>query len=186
LISRIAAALGLALGFQAAALGNDRFDPQSYPKGGFAPVSNPTYAKECGSCHFAYLPVLLPVRSWRAVLANTNEHFGESLGLSPATVAALQSYLAENAGDHSDRDGPAILFKYLSESRTPLRVTSLPMMHRNHEVVRSVIRTNATMKIRSITNCAECHTKAGEGSFANRDLIVPGVTTSHETPMPAS
>ena len=167
-----------------AAAANDRFDPKSYPKGGFAPISNAAYSKECGSCHFTFLPGLLPARSWHALMQKTNEHFGETLNLSADTVRQLDEYLTASAGDHSDYDGPPILFRHLKDSVTPIRITNLPMMHRNHEVVKSVMRTNSTMKVKGITNCGECHTGAASGSFANRELIIPDFTTAHETPLP--
>ena len=168
--------LAIALCWAGAAAAHDRFDPQKYPKGGFAPVTNATYAKECGACHFAYLPGLLPARSWHALLEKTNSHFGESLSLSPETLRDLDAYLVANAGDKTDYDGPSQFYRYLKDETTPLRITDLPMMHRNHKVVRNVMQTNSTMKVRSLTNCQDCHTTAATGSFANRDLIVPGLT----------
>ena len=36
---------------------------------GVAPVENPQYLEECGSCHFPYQPGLLPARSWTKVMA---------------------------------------------------------------------------------------------------------------------
>ena len=78
----LAGAIALAGASQALAI-DDRFNPRSYDKGGFAPVADATYAKECGSCHFAYLPGTLPARSWYAVMQGSDNHFGESLSLSP-------------------------------------------------------------------------------------------------------
>ena len=32
-------------------------------------VNNPTYKEQCGGCHFAYQPGLLPSGSWEKILA---------------------------------------------------------------------------------------------------------------------
>ena len=46
-------------------------------------VNNPTYKEECGACHFAYQPELLPSGSWEKILAGHENHFGEGIELDP-------------------------------------------------------------------------------------------------------
>src|SRR6185503_9998861 len=98
------------------------YDPASYPNGGFAPATDAKYQSECGSCHFAYLPGLLPARSWEALLKKPNEHFGETLSLDPDTLQHIRDYLTANAGDRSDFAGPQQFFHRMSEESTPLRI----------------------------------------------------------------
>ena len=47
------------------------------------PVDNKTYADECGSCHYAYPPGLLPSKSWAKLLDEKalSNHFGEDATL---------------------------------------------------------------------------------------------------------
>ncbi len=42
-----------------------------------APVKNALYLEECGACHFAYQPGLLPSRSWKknALTTRSKESF---------------------------------------------------------------------------------------------------------------
>lgn len=68
---------------------------------GVAPVENPQYLEECGSCHFAYQPGLLPARSWTKVMAGLENHFGENAELPPEDVKSLTDYLLKNAADHA-------------------------------------------------------------------------------------
>ncbi len=35
----------------------------------FAPVTNAAYSEECGACHMAYPPGLLPSRAWTAIMS---------------------------------------------------------------------------------------------------------------------
>jgi len=156
---------------------DDRFDRSRFDgQGGFQPVSDATYRKECGACHFAYLPGLLPARSWRRVLERLNDHFGESIELSAEVNARVHEYLNANAADKVPDRGAALLLERLDPEKTPVRITQVPHILKMHVVVREVLKTNATAKVRSLTNCDACHQKATEGSFALVDLLVPGVT----------
>lgn len=171
-----AAAVGL-LAASAAHGADDRFDRTKYDGlGGFRPVTNEVYRKECGACHFAYLPGLLPARSWELVLQRANEHFGENLDLGPERTAQLRAYLLENAADKVPDRGSELLMARLDPKVTPARITALPRVYRDHVIVREVIKISTAIEARKLTNCDSCHRKAGEGSFANRDLIVPGLT----------
>ncbi|HYS11940.1 MAG TPA: hypothetical protein VEN28_01415 [Burkholderiaceae bacterium] len=156
---------------------DDRFDRSRFDGlGGFQPVSDATYRKECGACHFAYLPGLLPARSWSRVLERLNDHFGESIELNAEVNVRLREYLNANAADKVPDRGAAVLLERLDPEKTPMRITQVPHILKMHIVVREVLKTNATAKVRSLANCDSCHQKATEGSFALGDLLVPGVT----------
>jgi cytochrome c553 len=174
---RIAAALAVALTGLAACTAwaiDDRFDAAKTEKGGFAPIANATYAKECGSCHFTYLPGMLPERSWKALLAS-KDHFGESLDLAPGTKRELEEYLAANAGDHSDYRGSELMLERLDLSRTPMRITTLPLFNHRHVVIRKMM-AESNLPVKRLTNCDACHENASSGSFAYDHIVVPGVT----------
>jgi hypothetical protein len=156
---------------------DDRFDRSRFDGlGGFQPVTDATYRKECGACHFAYLPGLLPARSWNRVLDQLGNHFGENVEFGSVVSTTLREYLTSNAGDKVPDKGPAVLLERVDVHTTPERITQIPLVIRNHIVVREVIKVNGQVKARTITNCDACHQKAGEGSFALRDLLVPGLS----------
>lgn len=156
---------------------DDRFDRTRYGGlGGFQPVSNETYRKECGACHFAYLPGLLPARSWNRVMDRLGDHFGENVQPGDDVAARLRDYLAANAADKVPDKGPAMLLERLDPDKTPERITRTPLMIKMHTVIREVFKVNAAVQARNITNCDSCHQKAAEGSFALRDMVVPGLT----------
>lgn len=153
---------------------DDGFDPSKYEKGGFAPASDEGYRGECGSCHFAYLPGLLPARSWHALMARSVDHFGESLSLPAATAARIERYLADHAADRSDYRGSTLILTRLDDDATPVRITSLPLMRQRHVIIRKLQR-DSVVDVR-LTNCDSCHEKAATGSFAYDQIVVPGVT----------
>jgi len=70
---------------------------------GVVPVDNKQYKEECGSCHFAYQPGLLPTKSWEKLLTAEalHDHFGEVADLDKDTLQTLRDYVLNNAADKS-------------------------------------------------------------------------------------
>lgn len=124
-------------------------------------VTNPVYQTECGSCHVAYPPALLPADSWRAVLNGLDRHFGTDASVDATTLSALQAFLASNAG--RDRQPNA---------GTPgLRITESDWFRREHRKVPAAAWKGAAVK--SAANCAACHTGAERGDYGERGIRVP-------------
>jgi hypothetical protein len=159
------------------------YDPKAYEKAGFAPVTDAKYQRECGACHFAYLPGMLPARSWDVLLAKSNEHFGEALSLDPETLRHIRDFLTTNAGDRSDFAGSKQFLYRLSDESTPLRVTSMPMFKSYHfSVLHKMglvtglhsVRELSPQARKGVLNCNACHEKASAGSFPLREIIIRG------------
>ncbi len=62
-------------------------------------MNNDTYEQECGACHFAYQPWLLPSGSWEKILEELPSHFGEDILLDEETRNTIDQYLTANAAD---------------------------------------------------------------------------------------
>lgn len=138
------------------------------------PVTNPTYEKECGSCHMAYSPGLLPARSWTALMGKLNDHFGDNAELDNATHTAILSYLTTNSADHSDYRRSQRIMRSLDDKATPLRISELPYIQReHHELPSNVFKAHPDLK--SLSQCNACHTQAAKGSFAEREINIPGM-----------
>lgn len=137
------------------------------------PVNNETYAAECGSCHFAYQPGLLPARSWRALLASLDNHFGENAELAADTQARISAYLASNAADHSPARVSKGIARTVAEGRTPLRISELRYVQRRHdELPPRLLRDNP--QVAGPGDCSACHTRAASGVFDEHAVRIPG------------
>jgi mono/diheme cytochrome c family protein len=150
--------------------------PGASSMNGFMAATDATYLKECGACHFAYSPGLLPARSWEAHMARLNSHYGESLNLAADVVSRLRTYLVENAADRSKYAGSEIFMERLDPAKTPLRISEMPHMRTNHRVILEVMKVNTKVKVRSLVNCNGCHQRADEGSFGHEELLIPGLS----------
>jgi hypothetical protein len=141
-------------------------------------VTNPVYEKECGSCHMAYSPGLLPARSWTAMMSKLNDHFGDNAELDNATQTAILSYLTMNSADHSGYRRSQKIMRSLDSSlngmATPLRISELPYIKRKHHELRpNVFKTHPDLT--SLSQCSACHSQAAKGSFSEREINIPGM-----------
>ena len=111
--------------------------------------------QECGGCHNLYPPQYLPQRSWAALLARLDDHFGEIATLPADELAAISTYLAANASDGPQTKGGSRFLRDVRPDETPLRITDLPWWQDVHGWV-NFNGIEAT-KVRSASNCAGCH-----------------------------
>ena len=122
-------------------------------------ADNPRWKAECGSCHLAYPPQLLPASAWRSIMAGLERHFGADASLEPAAAAEIGAFLEKNAGSGRRADG-----------RT-LRITEAAWFRREHDEVPAAAWRRPS--IRSAANCAACHRGAEQGDFRERNIRIP-------------
>ena len=133
------------------------------------PVKQTLYSEECGSCHFAYQPGLLPKASWLRMLDQLEDHFGENAELDAQTRDQLVRYLGENAADQVSF-GRSPRF---AEHTASLRITdSRYFQRKHHEIPQQWVLKNPG--VGSFSNCDSCHTKAGQGSYDEHAVVIPG------------
>ena len=63
------------------------------------PIDHAATREECGSCHLAFPPQMLPARSWDRIMHSLGDHFGEDASLGEAARADIAAYLRANAAD---------------------------------------------------------------------------------------
>lgn len=117
------------------------------------PVTHPATQEECGACHMAYQPVFLPARSWRAIMAGLDDHFGENAQLDPTTRDEIEDYLLSNAA-------PRI--RGVPEDVTPLKISDLPWFKREHD---REVSPRMMEKAKTMSNCVACHRRAERGVY---------------------
>jgi hypothetical protein len=149
----------LALGFSALVL------ERAQAGGGhfYAPVSDPRVKEECGSCHLAFAPSMLPARSWKAMMADLKNHFGDDASVDAETAATITEYLVANAADSGGQRYGGKMLRDLGTSSAPLRITELPRWVKKHRGVPAwEWRHN---EVRTKANCAACHVDAQRGYY---------------------
>jgi cytochrome b len=130
---------------------------------------DPVYAKECGSCHFAYPPSLAPAPLWSAVMDGLPNHFGEDASLDAQTTAHLRDWLAANAAERWDTR-PANLFRRLNPF-DPQRITATPFWQHIHEDIPAAVFQAKAVGAKGA--CRACHQDAATGRFDPQAISVP-------------
>jgi hypothetical protein len=153
-------ALGLvALAFSAIVLERAQAGGDDY----FAPVIDPVVKEECGSCHIAFAPSMLPARSWKRMMANLKDHFGDDASVDADTAARISSYLVANAADTGGKRYSSKLLRGLAPNSTPLRITELPKWVSEHREVPAWEWKHKD--VRTKANCVACHADAERGFY---------------------
>jgi cytochrome c551/c552 len=120
-----------------------------------------TTLKECGACHMAFPPQLLPARSWKKIMSNLSDHFGENADLGDAARAEITGYLVAHAADAPGTANSRLLMHGVAPSAVPLRITQMPFWKAAHsEVPASEFRS---AQVKSAANCLACHRGGGGG-----------------------
>jgi len=132
------------------------------------------YEAECGSCHMAYPPTLLPAVSWQAMMATLDDHFGENAELDLETRAQIENYLGENDAGSGEGGDYAVRMWRATRGRTaPMRITATDyFLGKHHELSRKMVEDNP--KVKSFSRCEACHGRAADGSFAEDEVRIPG------------
>lgn len=157
----------------AGAVVGDDDDGRNFYKKGVQPVTNELYTEECGSCHFAYPPGLLPRRSWEKMMSNLENHFNDNAELEPQVESSIRKYLTRNAADNSRYRRSRKIIRSLRDSETPTRITQVAYFkHEHDEVPNRMVKENK--QVMSFSHCDKCHQNAAMGSFSERDINIPG------------
>ena len=187
--TRLIGALGalvLALATAGIALGDhdhDDDDDRHEGRGGYGwsaegrdldPATDPDYRAECGACHMAYPPGLLPADGWRRVMGDLANHYGDDATLDAATTDRILGYLVVNSADENKRLRARAFAVAPNQGSGPPRITETLYFQRKHdEVPLRLVRDNPG--VQSFSRCETCHGGADQGRFNEDDVRIPGV-----------
>ncbi|MEW6591787.1 MAG: diheme cytochrome c, partial [Pseudomonadota bacterium] len=134
-------------------------------------LTHQAWQQECGSCHLAYPPALLPKASWQRLMAGLDDHFGENASLDPATRADILRFLEAHAADSGISRMGGKVMQRMDTKTVPLRITETTWFVRKHdEVPASAWRRKS---VGSAANCAACHRQAEKGHYDDDTVRIP-------------
>ena len=138
----------------------------------------PAFQAECASCHLAFPPQLMAAENWKRVMASLDRHYGDNASLEEKTRRAIEDFLVRNAGKPSKvgaggtaSAGSAASMGTAGASGELPRLTTSPWFKRKHHQVPRADWSHA--KVKSPANCAACHTRAEQGSYREREIVMP-------------
>jgi hypothetical protein len=166
-----------ALGLRAGEHEEDEYEEHE-GRGGQAPtvLRDPGYAQyqtECGDCHMAYPPALLPAASWEGVMAGLADHFGDNAELDSATSREISAFLVRNAADRARGEYAERTRRATRDRTPPLRITQTDYFRgQHHEIPASMVTANSD--VGSFSRCEACHGRADQGIFEEHEVRIPG------------
>jgi hypothetical protein len=130
------------------------------------PADTPsTYQKECAACHVAFPPSLMMADDWKKVLASLDNHYDDEVILDEKTRRSLEDFLLKNAGGTKVGSGG-------TAQGSPLpRLTGTLWFTRKHREVPKADWRNP--KVNTPSNCTACHKQAEQGSYSEREIVMP-------------
>jgi cytochrome c2 len=141
-----------------------------------APVVNATYTQECGSCHMAYQPGLLPPQAWAQIMAPAAlaNHYGDDASLTDDLRTEISTYLGANATDLALQRNPHRVSPGGSTPSQALpRITATTDFKRQHDEIPARLGTG-NPEVGSFSKCEACHRGAAEGDYNERQISIPG------------
>jgi hypothetical protein len=150
------------------------------PRPDIAPVANATYAQECGACHLAYQPGLLPALDWERIMSPDAlaDHYGDDATVSDALRVEIASYLAASSADQglSSRSRAFAVVGEVSKDQSGAalpRITQTRYFVKEHdEIPAKLVAGNPD--VGSFSQCNRCHRGAEEGIYSEKQVSIPG------------
>ncbi|MBK1723807.1 diheme cytochrome c [Thiocystis violacea] len=143
-----------------------------------APVSNPNDSEECGACHMAYQPGLLPADAWARIMDPTAlaDHYGDDASLSEELRREIAAYLSANAADLAERTRSRAFALALSSGTAGgslPRISETDYFQRKHdEIPARMVKDNP--RVGSFSQCNSCHRDAAKGVYNEHQVSIPG------------
>ncbi|NCA69813.1 MAG: cytochrome C [Sphingobacteriia bacterium] len=145
-----------------------------------SPVTPATYTQECGACHLAYQPGLLPAMDWARIMTPTAlaDHYGEDASLPAAAWKEITNYLVTHGADQT-RSSRSRAFAISDSPEAGRQAGELPrisrtpyFLHEHDEIPLGLVTDNP--EVRSFSQCNLCHRGAADGVYNEDEVWIPG------------
>jgi cytochrome b len=140
----------------------ERIPPLGLPE---MPI-NETYQSDCGACHDAFHPSLLPRSSWQSLMDHLDKHFGEDASLPADEATQITHYLTAYSAEAWDTEAGRRIAAV--SAADPLRITASPHWQRKHHWLPASAFSADNVKTKS--HCSACHSDAESGRFADQEI----------------
>jgi hypothetical protein len=150
------------------------------PRPDVAPVVNATYREECGTCHMAYQPGLLPGDAWAQIMSpdGLRNHYGDDASLGEQARTEIADFLLNNAADQAKRSRSRAFAVGANPTasgqgtRLPRIIETRYFLHEHDEIPTRLVAGNP--QVGSFSQCNSCHRGADKGIYNEKQVSIPG------------
>jgi len=151
--------------FPVSALTGEHNESKALPK-----VTNEVYKTNCGSCHFAYQPGLLPAKSWLKIIDSAGGHPGGDLSFDKKKKAEIRKYLTQNSAENIGSKRSRKILASIG-SGVPTKISEVPYISEKHHEINQEVFLKKTIGSRG--NCIACHKTAESGDYDDDNVVIP-------------
>ena len=121
----------------------------------------------------AYQAGLMPADSWKKIMGNLSQHFGDNAELDTETNRKILTFLVENSADSASSSLSKKFARVSNTDGVPTRISKLPYFLKEHyELPKSIFTISPELS--SFSQCEACHSRAQTGSFNEHEIKMPG------------
>jgi len=136
------------------------------------PEESKIYQEECAACHIGYVPGFLPERSWKKMMSDLENHFGQNAALDEPAKGEILAYLTKNSADGLSASARSNrIARMIPKEEVPIRITESPFWKRKHGSIKAFVWGRASVKSRA--KCDSCHADASKGIFNEHTAKIP-------------
>lgn len=132
---------------------------------------NELWLNECGDCHMAYHPTLLPARSWQLMMDGQADHFDDDLDLDDDVTEEITRFLLDNAADKLLIEPSWRIMQSTPPDQAPLRITETVYWKKKHKEIEQ--RYWDSEKVGGKGDCGACHKDADAGTYEDAAMRLP-------------
>ncbi|MGM0520060.1 MAG: cytochrome b/b6 domain-containing protein [Campylobacterota bacterium] len=128
---------------------------------------NALFVKECSSCHILYPPHLLPKKSWKTLMSNLDNHFGDDAWIVPEDNRNILNYLLNNSAQNSTRKESYKILNSIG-NKDIIAITKTTYWKKEHKKIPKEVFKHKNVK--SKANCKACHSDIEKGLIKNENI----------------
>jgi len=125
------------------------------------PITDQITKDECSACHFAFPAAMLPQASWKKILRDLENHFGEDASLDAQTTQHIKEYLVARSGDAGFL--PSKFVRGLDIDNPPVRITETNYWISKHIHIAHEKLQSGLAGLKAV--CTVCHRRVENGFY---------------------
>jgi len=130
------------------------------------------FVEECTSCHTLYAPYLLPKRSWKKLMANLADHFGDDASLDETDRRSVEAYLLANSAESSTKEAAHYILNSVKNIKKDIiAISESPYWRDKHASLDKALFDSP--KVKSKANCKACHRRFENGIIEDALISLP-------------
>jgi cytochrome b len=131
---------------------------------------HPLFVEECASCHILYPPHLLPKRSWKKLMVNLADHFGDDASLDETDRRSIEAYLLKHSAENSTKEAAFYISQSMKKADI-IAITKTSYWEKRHASIHKVVFESS--KVKSRANCKACHREFDKGIIDDALITIP-------------